>query len=221
MRYQINDIHPCVQGEGVHAGVPMVLIRLQGCGVGCPWCDSKETWGFSEKNRVGLADALGTNPRWAGAGVGETLAFVRSRPPKIRWALITGGEPAGQDLAPLAKGLKEDGYRTAIETSGTARGHLGAGFDWICVSPKFDMPGGGEPLPECLESAHEIKHVAGKPADIDRLDRALDGLGLREGVVISLQPESLGRKATELCVKTVMERGWRLSLQTHKFINQR
>jgi 6-pyruvoyltetrahydropterin/6-carboxytetrahydropterin synthase len=43
--YVVNDIYTCIQGEGVQTGVAMVLLRLQGCAVGCPWCDTKETSG--------------------------------------------------------------------------------------------------------------------------------------------------------------------------------
>ena len=33
-----------IQGEGAHTGVPSIFVRLQGCPVGCPWCDTKHTW---------------------------------------------------------------------------------------------------------------------------------------------------------------------------------
>ena len=33
-----------IQGEGRFVGHPMTYVRLQGCPVGCNWCDSKYTW---------------------------------------------------------------------------------------------------------------------------------------------------------------------------------
>lgn len=43
--YQVNEIFSSVQGEGVQTGIPATFIRLQGCPVGCRWCDSVRTWG--------------------------------------------------------------------------------------------------------------------------------------------------------------------------------
>jgi 7-carboxy-7-deazaguanine synthase len=221
MNYKINDIYPCIQGEGVHTGVPMILIRLHGCSVGCTWCDTRETWNSIEENRTTLAEAMGTNEKWATTDAEEIIAYISAQYQALRWILLTGGEPADQELVPLASAFKQAGYKIAIETSGTATGHLEADIDWICVSPKFDMPGGKEIIAVCLETAHEIKHVVGKQAHIERLEQALNSVRLRDEVIINLQPVSLSKKATQLCIETVIKRGWRLSLQTHKFIEQR
>lgn len=43
--YQVHEMFSTFQGEGYHAGVPATFIRLQGCNVGCSWCDAKRTWG--------------------------------------------------------------------------------------------------------------------------------------------------------------------------------
>ena len=221
MDYLVNDIYPAIQGEGVHTGIPMILIRLQGCDVKCPWCDTKETWEASVENRAPFPDFDKQAGAWSLASETELLEYAASRFHGPRWALVTGGEPAAQDLAPLARAFKGAGYQTAIETSGTAAGHLNADFDWVCVSPKFHMPGKKTIWPVCLETAHEIKQVVAGPKDIQRLDDALRQTPLRKDAVISLQPASLNKKSTDLCVETVIRRGWRLSIQAHKLIRQR
>ena len=33
-----------IQGEGMYAGMPATFLRLQGCHVGCKWCDTTEVW---------------------------------------------------------------------------------------------------------------------------------------------------------------------------------
>ena len=33
-----------LQGEGHHSGRSAFFIRLAGCSVGCPWCDTKHSW---------------------------------------------------------------------------------------------------------------------------------------------------------------------------------
>lgn len=221
-QYLVNDLYPCLQGEGVMAGTPMHLLRLHGCGVGCPWCDTKETWVIDPAHEVAqLGDALGTTPRWARLAPWDIVAALRELPAGPEWVLLTGGEPADQDLAPLVHTLRTAGYRVALETSGTAPGHIGAGCDWVCVSPKINMPGGRTILPEALAEANEIKMVIGKAADLAALDALLAAHPPRAGVVVCLQPVSQSARATELCVATAMARGWRLSLQLHKYLGAR
>jgi 7-carboxy-7-deazaguanine synthase len=221
---RLNDLYSTIQGEGVMTGVPMVLVRLQGCGVGCPWCDTKETWLTAAQNRVGTIRAtLGTNPRWTDADPAEIARAARKASPALTWALVTGGEPAEQELAPLVAALQQEGFRVAIETSGTATRHLGVGFDWVCVSPKMDMPGGKPVLPDVVARADEIKMVVANPADLEALDLLLGQTDRspKRNQVVSLQPVSQQPKATELCLKTCMERGWRLSGQIHKYLGER
>ena len=221
-RYPVNDVYACVQGEGCQTGVPMILLRLHGCAVGCPWCDTKETWDFLPTlEQQSLVDALGSNGRYSYLTAPKIAAYIRENMPGPRWVLLTGGEPAQYDLRSLVNSLHEEGYQVALETSGTELGHVGAGIDWVCVSPKIEMPGGKQVLPEALSTADEIKHVVGKKKDIDQLDALLDGVTLKQDVQICLQPVSISPKATALCTAVVIERGWRLSVQMHKYIGAR
>jgi hypothetical protein len=60
MRYRVNDIYDSIQGEGIQTGVPMIVLRLHGCAVGCPWCDTRQTWQSDPVNRVDeLEQSLG------------------------------------------------------------------------------------------------------------------------------------------------------------------
>ena len=170
-----------------------------------------------------LLDVLGTGPAWAEASPEAIAAECRRQGPAIGWALVTGGEPAEQELAGLVSALHAEGFRVAIETSGTATGHVGAGFDWVCVSPKFGMHGGRPVITGAVWAADEVKMVIGKKADIDRLDLFLAATSFKAGarVQVCLQPVSASQEATALCVATVLDRGWRLSLQTHKYLEMR
>ena len=219
---RLNDLYQTCQGEGCQTGVAMVMIRLQGCGVGCPFCDTKETWALAAAHKVAtLGEALGTNAKWCEETPAEIAAYARHLFPGPRWALVSGGEPADQPLFSLVRELHARRFRVALETSGTALGHVGAGFDWVCVSPKIGMSGGKALLPEALAAADEIKHVVCTGADIEALDRLLLEMPLRDDVQICLQPVSGQGKATDLCTRTAIDRGWRLSLQTHKLVGIR
>jgi 7-carboxy-7-deazaguanine synthase len=228
--YRINDIYPCVQGEGTQAGVPMVMVRLQGCGVGCPWCDTRETWDadparmirtLSAVPALALAPALGQNARWAWATAGEIAGTARALGGAIGWALLSGGEPAEQAMRELYSALHAERFRVALETSGTAWDEAWPPFDWVTVSPKIDMPGGRLVLPGPMSVADEVKMVIGKTADIAALDALLDRCPIRPGAVVSLQPVSQSEKATRLCVETAMARNWRVSIQVHKVMGVR
>lgn len=220
IQYPVNNCYICLQGEGVQTGVAMVLLRLHGCAVSCPWCDTKETWDFDEANQVDtLEQALGADPQYTYLTSSDIAAYIKSNYPSPKWVLVTGGEPAQYDLEPLVADLHAVGYKVALETSGTEIGHVKADFDWICVSPKINMPGRKTIKPEALAIADEIKHVVGTQKDIEKLDNLLLQMELKEDVQLCLQPVSLSPKATRLCIQTVQDRGWRLSLQTHKLID--
>ena len=58
MHYPINEIFQTIQGEGVLTGVPAIFVRLQGCPVGCPWCDTRHTWVVDPAREVGSREVL-------------------------------------------------------------------------------------------------------------------------------------------------------------------
>lgn len=184
-------------------GVPMIIVRLQGCDVGCPWCDTKASW-----------DVRGG----AELSVAEIIKDVAQAAKGHRWVLLTGGEPAIQPLQSLVTALKKAGFQTAIETSGTATGATRAKADWVCLSPKQDMPGGKPLLTEVIAIADEIKFVIGKRADLDLAERFLATHAIPRRAIVSVQPLSQSKTATGLCIAAAQQYGWRLSLQTHKLL---
>ena len=219
--YNLNDVYVSVQGEGVMTGVPMVIVRLHGCPVGCAFCDTKETWRTSQETKVAtLEEALGANERWCEVSAEDLAAYCRTMT-NLDWILLTGGEPAEQLLGPLVAAFHEQEFYVAIETSGTAVGHLDTMVDWITVSPKIGMPGLRAIQEDAITSADEIKHVVGRLEDIDKLDAMLGLYEPKEGSTVCLQPLSGSAAATKLCIAVCLERGWRLSIQTHKLVGLR
>ncbi|MGC8140826.1 7-carboxy-7-deazaguanine synthase QueE, partial [Salmonella enterica] len=67
--------------------------------------------------------------------------------------------------------------------------------------------------------ADEIKHPVGRVRDIEALDELLATLTDEKQRVIALQPISKKDDATRLCIETCIARNWRLSMQTHKYLN--
>ncbi len=166
-----------------------------------------------------MEQALGENELWAESHAIEIAAFVSHNYPTFLWVLVTGGEPADQELEELVDALHDAGYNCAIETSGTADGHLLAAFDHVCVSPKLKMPGGKAILPEVVREADEVKHVVGKQAHVEELLALLKACKVnKHKTTVCLQPLSQSAKATDLCVAACKQYGWRLSVQLHKYL---
>lgn len=194
MNYQVNDIFLSVQGEGFHAGMPMCFIRLAGCNLDCPWCDTdhKPAYALTEH---------------------EILDQVSERLEKtsVELVCITGGEPTVQDLGPLVEILREY-YLVHLETNGTRKLCESETPDWITVSPKFPPGLGkikqvkGDELklavwPELTDDQISTCAVFGDYPH--RYLQPVDGLGFKKSVKRSLE--------------VAYESGaWRISFQGHK-----
>jgi 7-carboxy-7-deazaguanine synthase len=99
---RIAEIFFSVQGEGPTAGTPAVFVRLQGCSIGCRWCDTKYSWDAAAGRAVTL-DSL----------IAEVLAHP------CRRAVITGGEPLESTLfSPVVTDLINREFEIEVETSG-------------------------------------------------------------------------------------------------------
>jgi 7-carboxy-7-deazaguanine synthase len=254
--YRVNDLYATIQGEGKMVGTPMILLRLHGCSVGCSFCDTKETWATDDAalpwRRATLGEVRGSNELWVELHQDSLVrAVIEERDgnaPGVEWVLLTGGEPAEQPIRPLVRALHRAGFRVALETSGTARGHLsddsgegleasdgppplpqheaGHGFpgdscDFVCCSPKIGNPGGRPILADVVRGADEIKLVIGRASDIENFEAFIREHGLTDMSRLSLQPISESRKATELCMAAALRLGCRVSIQTHKVIGVR
>lgn len=216
---RVNEIFPTIQGEATWTGTPATFIRLQGCPVGCSWCDTKHTWPSGhERKRITIPELLqkvDPAPTWAEMTPEQVVVAVQPMAP--RHFVITGGEPCAQDLSILTAQLITLGM-VQIETSGTHEISVAPGT-WVTVSPKVGMAGGLEVLPSAIARADEIKMPVANVNDIDSLQALL--VDRKPGSPVWLQPVSQGDEATQLCIQACMENQWRLSIQTHKYAGLR
>lgn len=185
-----------IQGEGKFTGHPAYFIRLGGCDVGCVWCDVKESWEAG---------------KWPVVSIEQIVEEAASFPGRL--VVITGGEPLMYDLGPLTQLLKEKGFTTNIETSGA---HPYSGdFDWVCFSPKkFKAP-----HPSIYEKADELKVVVFHKSDFDFAEEHASKVSAT--CELRLQPEwSKAEKFTPEIIEYVKKKPfWKISLQTHKFMD--
>ncbi|MEO1620143.1 MAG: 7-carboxy-7-deazaguanine synthase QueE [Cyanobacteria bacterium J06632_3] len=183
-----------VQGEGFWTGVNAFFIRLAGCDVGCPWCDTKHSW--STKHHVNR-------------DVSDLVSEAISHQPYM--VVITGGEPLMHDLQPLTTELRRAGLRIHLETSGAYP--LSGQFDWIALSPKQFKP----PLPGIYSRADELKVVIDDTSDTAWAELQAQKVSSR--TVKLLQPQWESSQAQTLVFDYVLSHpAWRVGLQTHKFL---
>jgi organic radical activating enzyme len=204
MEYPVHEVFYSWQGEGLHLGRAAFFIRLHGCPVHCPWCDSAGTW------HSGHAPA-----QLEHASVPSLVAQARET--RAEFVVITGGEPAMHDLAPLTAALHEAALPVHLETCGAFP--LRGEFDWVTLSPKW----AAVPSAENLARADELKLIIETPEDIARWAAFLASVPLRARAVW-LHPEWSHRSdAAVLAAITQWVRGhgapFRAGWQVHKCYN--
>ncbi|TAE49362.1 MAG: 7-carboxy-7-deazaguanine synthase QueE [Cytophagales bacterium] len=185
-----------LQGEGFFQGSAAYFIRLGGCDVGCVWCDVKDSWDASKHPLISISNI-----------VDEAQKFP------ARLAVITGGEPLMYNLDDLTTHLKEKKFRTHIETSGAYT--LTGTWDWICFSPKKFK----KPLLEVAKKANELKVIVFNHSDFKFAEEWAKEVD--ENCMLFLQPEwDKSAQMLPLIIDYVKENPkWRITLQTHKFLN--
>lgn len=199
-----------MQGEGPHAGKPAVFVRLTGCNIQCPACDTEYT---SQRHSMSPVESV------------EVVKAIR----RSGLVVLTGGEPLRQDITKFVSLLLEDGYEVQIETNGTVYRDLP--FDhkrfMVVCSPKTSRID-----TRLAEMVSAWKYVL----DADHVD-PVDGLPTTTlhgpGIVarpprwnlapIYVQPLDVNDPAEnarnlDAVVKTCMKHGYRLCLQMHKII---
>lgn len=116
-----------LQGEGPFTGRRSVFIRLAGCNLQCPHCDTEYTQGRVFKEAKDLA--YEAHHMWQ-----SNLAGLRSDP----LIVITGGEPLRQDISELVRCLLNAGCEVQIESNGVFA-PSGPLFEQIMFHPKCHL----------------------------------------------------------------------------------
>lgn len=196
MKYPLapNAVFRAIQGEGHLRGTQMVFVRLAGCSVGCPECDTD----YSVARR---------------ADTSEIISEIREVMPdsaREKWVWITGGEPADRPLGPLIRNLRRGGYSVAVASSGSTR--ISEPVDWLSISPHspdFAQKFGHElKLIDALNGVVLEEAARNIEASTDFFFRYVQPLSLPDA---SEDPASLAR-----CIQFLHRHpNWSLSRQDH------
>ena len=185
-----------LQGEGFQTGKAAYFIRLGGCDIGCNWCDSRFSW----------------NPDIH--PVIETKTIIdRVKQSGADSVVITGGEPLMWNLDILCNGLKKNNISTFLETSGAYP--LTGKWDWICLSPKKNMP----PVIENCKVADELKVIIQDKSDFEWAEKYNSMVS--NTCKLFLQPEwsRFDDIIADIVDYVKKNPNWRISLQVHKYMH--
>ena len=109
----VKDIFYSIQGEGARSGEASIFIRLSGCNLNCPFCDTDYTGGVD-------------------MSLDEIYNAIKDY--SCDWIVWTGGEPTLQLTEDIIEYFKLNGFKQAIESNGTKP--IPKGIDYIVASPK-------------------------------------------------------------------------------------
>jgi organic radical activating enzyme len=213
---KVHSIFPTIQGEGPCSGHFAVFVRLFGCNLQCPFCDTDYTSNRVAMSPQGIVDAVSAQSKRKGLVV------------------ITGGEPFRQNITPFVSRLLAADYAVQIETNGVL--YPGDDFPWsrvlVVVSPKT-----AGIHPKTAVKAHAYKYVlsydqvADDGLPVSALGHPLGGVAKHvarppDGWVgpIYLNPmdgltEEGNRRSIQAVVTTVAEQqNVIMGIQLHKYI---
>ena len=206
MSYAVKEIFLTLQGEGMQAGRRAIFLRFAGCNL---WSGREEDraqaqCNFCDTDFVGMDGENGG--RYEAQALAAKVEQLWGDAPR-RLVVVTGGEPMLQLDAALIDALHAAGFEIAVETNGTLAAP--AGLDWICVSPKA-----GTTIVQ--RAGDELKLVWPQPG-ID--PEALAGWDFRHFLIQPMDCAEAEAARTAAIDFVMRHPRWRLSLQTHKFLD--
>jgi 7-carboxy-7-deazaguanine synthase len=204
----IKEIFSSLQGESTFAGLPCAFVRLAGCNLDCPWCDTPGAKKPSSGKKMSIEDLLAQIERTG-----------------IRLVEVTGGEPLLQaETKKLLKALVSRGYGVLLETNGSISL---AGVDkkvTKIVDVKCPSSGhAGAFLMKnlaCLGKRDELKFVVADRADFDFAKDFIKKHLVRRKNEVIFSPIAGRLKPARLAKWLLDEKCFtaRLQLQLHKIV---
>lgn len=209
---EVHSLWPTIQGEGPLAGSPSVFVRLSGCNLQCPFCDTEYT---SIRRSLYPLELI------------EEISKIR----KSGLIVVTGGEPFRQAaLGRFCCEALSAGYKVQIETNGTMyQDDLPYGSEDLVIVCSPKAPSINSALQQHI---HALKYIlqAGKVEEQDGLPRSSMGSPMAiarprydSKAEIYVQPldeqdEEANKRNLDTAVSVCMKFGYKLCVQIHKII---
>jgi 7-carboxy-7-deazaguanine synthase len=208
MVYTVKEIFYTLQGEGFYTGRPAVFCRFAGCNL---WSGREQDRAqaicrFCDTDFVGITGERGGKYRTA-KELAELIAALWPVDAANRLVVCTGGEPMLQLDQALLDALHAEQFEIAIETNGTLP--TLADIDWVCVSPKANAP-------LVVTQGNELKVVVPQPNQPMHKYAKLDFMHF----FVQPMDGPMRNRNTQIAIEWCKQHPqWRLSMQTHKYLN--
>lgn len=214
----VVDVWKTIQGEGPYAGTPAVFVRLAGCNLDCPACDTDYT---SNRKRMSFGDLI--------AKVGDLCCLMKpvwlTATHQARCLVVlTGGEPLRQNLGPFIRGLHMNDCAVQIETNGT---FFDENLPWdrittICSPKTSNIHPKLSPMLDGIKYVVEAGYIDERGLPTRILGKEMKA-PFFANVPVYIQPLDTGnvednKRNTEAAVQVCMRFGFNLCLQIHKIV---
>ena len=201
IKIKVSEIFTSFQGEGPYVGTPATFLRLYGCNLDCEWCDTD----MSTYELLSVDDVA-------------EIILTQMEFNNIKTLIITGGEPTLQmeEIKRLIKELPED-IKIQMETNGSL-------FEYIpeieyVISPKQDKE-------KVFENYYNyentfFKFVITSQEDIDEVISLKEKYNYDKAIWLQGEFSQDAEMADLIRENFPRLENVKLSVQTHKYLNQR
>ena len=192
----INEIFVSVQGEGFLFGKRFIFVRLAGCNLQCPFCDT-------EHKTVNIKYSLD-----------QLIGVLHEH--NCQNVLWTGGEPLLQLTREMVHAVKAEGFYQAIETNGSLP--VPDGINYVTISPKTETL---DNLRRHNYTCNEVRVPVAAGDDLLKFAPVI----YPKAENLYLSPIFDGKKFNEanflraVEIKRLYNDRWQISLQNQKLLN--
>ena len=202
----MSEIYSALNGEGVHVGVPVMIVRTQGCNLHCDWCDTKHAQNCEDGLEISVDNIINKTNHWP------------------HWVMLTGGEPLLQpgEVHELVRKLKHMSVNVEVETNGSI-----VPPSWwrevSCWSADIKCPSSGMCGMSKLEwlgarDQDQIKFVVADREDLEFAHKTFMHVDRISSTILISPVWPWTNVWLRECVKFCLQHGVRLSMQQHKEI---
>lgn len=202
---KVDEIFVSLQGEGRHIGIPAIFVRLFGCNLNCPFCDTLQK--VSKE---------------------MTIAQVCKEIEKFDYLNViwTGGEPALQQEA-ISECIRVLGinYTHYLETNGTIGIEESYLYECITVSPKDPLrTNWTHHLSHHFEDNNYVFKFLAESEDLSGILSEIEAIGLAADdcyiMAVSKGESAIGEIDSErIIAKACIDEGLNFSPRVHKLLH--